>query len=214
MRHAGDAENRSRSPNTPEAHDVTRLLHAWNDGDEQALDRLTPLLYRELHRIAHRYLRRERQNHTLQTTALVNESYVRLIKWRNIRWQNRAQFLGVLAQLMRRVLVDFARSRAYDKRGGALALVTLDEADAAAPTRPREILALDEVLQTLSAIDRRKGQIVELRFFGGLTLQETAEVLNVSSRTVLREWDLAKAWLRRELEGSGGRGAQSSHAEK
>jgi RNA polymerase sigma-70 factor, ECF subfamily len=184
-----------------DSHDITQLLRDWNEGDEQALEKLTPLLYKELHRIAHRYIRQERGNHTLQTTALVNEAYVRLIKWRNIRWQNRAQFLGVSAQLMRRILVDFARSRGYEKRGrGVLMVVPLDEGSRASPDRARVVVALDEALQTLSVIDPRKSQIVELRFFGGLTLEETAEVLKVSSRTVLREWDLAKAWLRRELD--------------
>jgi RNA polymerase sigma factor (TIGR02999 family) len=187
----------------PDSHDITQLLRDWNEGDEHALEKLTPLLYKELHRIAHRYIRRERGNHALQTTALVSEAYVRLIKWRNVRWQNRAQFLGVSAQLMRRVLVDFARSRAYEKRGGGILMaVPLDEASTASPDRAREIVALDEALQTLSVIDPRKSQIVELRFFGGLTLEETAEVLKVSSRTVSREWDLAKAWLRRELDGA------------
>jgi RNA polymerase sigma factor (TIGR02999 family) len=185
----------------PDSHDITQLLRDWNEGDEHALEKLTSLLYKELHRIAHRYIRRERSNHTLQTTALVNEAYVRLIKWTNIRWQNRAQFLGVSAQLMRRILVDFARSRSYEKRGGGvLTVVPLDEASRPSPDRAREIVALDEALQTLSVIDPRKSRIVELRFFGGLTLEETAEVLKVSSRTVLREWDLAKAWLRRELD--------------
>jgi RNA polymerase sigma factor (TIGR02999 family) len=184
----------------PDSDDITQLLRDWNEGDEHALEKLTPLLYGELHRIAHRYIRRERGNHTLQTTALVSEAYVRLIKLRNVRWQNRAQFLGVSAQLMRRILVDFARSRRYEKRGGTLIAVPLDEASTASQDRAREIVALDEALQTLSVIDPRKSRIVELRFFGGLTLQETAEVLKVSSRTVLREWDLAKAWLRRELD--------------
>jgi RNA polymerase sigma factor (TIGR02999 family) len=184
-----------------DSHDITQLLQDWNAGDEQALEVLTPLLYKELHRIAHRYIRRERGNHTLQTTALVNEAYVRLIKWRDIRWQNRAQFLGVSAQLMRRILVDFARSRSYQKRGGELLMVVpVEEASTPSPDRAREIVALDEALQSLAAIDRRKSQIVELRFFGGLTLEETAEVLKVSSRTIAREWDLAKAWLRRELD--------------
>jgi RNA polymerase sigma factor (TIGR02999 family) len=185
----------------PDSHDITQLLHDWNEGDAEALEKLTPLLYRELHRIAHRYIRRERGNHTLQTTALVNEAYVRLIKWRNIRWRNRAQFLAVSAQLMRRILVDFARARRYEKRGGGiLVAVPLEEASTASVDRARDIVALDEALQTLATIDSRKSRIVELRFFGGLTLEETADVLSVSSRTVLREWDLAKAWLRRELD--------------
>lgn len=184
-----------------DSRDITRLLRDWSEGDEQALEELTPLLYEELHRMAHQYIRRERGSHALQTTALVNEAYVRLIQWRNVRWQNRAQFLGVSARLMRRILVDFARSRSYRKRGGGILMVVpLDESSTASPDRAREIVALDEALQTLSIIDPRKSQIVELRFFGGLTLEETAEVLKVSSRTVVREWDLAKAWLRRELD--------------
>jgi RNA polymerase sigma-70 factor (ECF subfamily) len=184
---------------------ITQLLRDWSDGDEQALEKLTPLLYAELHRMAHGYMRRERSNHTLQTTALINEAYVRLIDWKNVRWQNRAQFFAVAARLMRRVLVDFARSRNYAKRGGrGRQMVSLDEASPVAPDRAGAILALDDALQSLSALDARKSQIVELRFFGGLTIEETAEVLSVSSRTVLREWDLAKAWLSRELDAEKG----------
>ncbi len=182
------------------SEEITQLLRDWGEGDEQALAKLTPLLYAELHRMAHRYIRRERSNHTLQTTALINEAYVRLIDWKNVRWKNRAQFFGVAARLMRRILVDFARSRNYAKRGGGVRMViSLEEAPAVSRDRAREIVALDEALQSLSVIDRRKSEIVELRFFAGLSLEETAEVLKVSSRTVLREWDLAKAWLSREL---------------
>ncbi|HXW07733.1 MAG TPA: sigma-70 family RNA polymerase sigma factor [Vicinamibacterales bacterium] len=181
--------------------DITQLLQDWNDGDERALDQLTPLLYSELRRIAHRSLRRERSDHTLQTTALVNETFVRLVQWSGVRWQNRAQFLAVSAQLMRRILVDFARSRRSGKRGGGtMVAVALDEGSTAAPDRAREIVALDDALRRLSLVDPRKSRIVELRFFGGLTLDETAAVLKVSSRTILREWDLAKAWLRREMD--------------
>jgi RNA polymerase sigma factor (TIGR02999 family) len=184
----------------PSSHEITQLLRAWSEGDDQALAKLTPLVYTELHRMAHRYMRQEKSNHTLQTTALINEAYVRLIDWKNVRWQNRAHFFGIAARLMRRILVDFARSRNYAKRGGgARVTVSLDEAAAVSRDRAREILALDEALQSLAVIDPRKSQIVELRFFGGLSLEETAEVLRVSSRTVLREWDLAKAWLNREL---------------
>ena len=180
--------------------DVTQLLQDWSQGDEQALEKLTPLLYKELHRMAHQYIRRERGNHVLQTTSLINEAYVRLIKWKTVRWQNRAQFLAVSARLMRRILVDLARSRDTEKRGGGiLSVVALDEATVPLLDRAHQVVALDEALQSLSHLDPRKSQIVEMRFFGGLTLQETAEVLKVSSRTVLREWDLAKAWLRREL---------------
>jgi len=182
------------------SQDVTQLLRAWSEGDSGALTKLTPVLYKELHRMAHQYMRHERSNHTLQTTALINEAYVRLIDWKNVRWQNRAHFFGVAAGLMRRILVDFARSRSYAKRGGGLRMtVSLDEAAAVSRQRAREIVALDEALCSLAVIDARKSQIVELRFFGGLSVEETAEVLSVSSRTILREWDLAKAWLNREL---------------
>jgi RNA polymerase sigma-70 factor, ECF subfamily len=184
---------------------ITQLLRDWSDGDEQALEKLTPLLYEELHRMAHGYMRRERSDHTLQTTALINEAYVRLIDWKSVRWQNRAQFFAVAARLMRRILVDFARSRNYAKRGGReRQMVSLDEASPVSPDRAGAILALDDALQSLSALDARKSQIVELRFFGGLTIEETAEVLSVSSRTVLREWDMAKAWLSRELDAEKG----------
>jgi RNA polymerase sigma factor (TIGR02999 family) len=184
----------------PVAREITQLLRDWSDGDEEALHELTPLLYEELRRMAHRYMRRERSNHTLQTTALVNEAYLRLVDCRQVRWQNRAQFFAVSARLMRRILVDCARSRKYAKRGGgATVVITLDEAPDLSRDRGRQIVALDDALRSLSAIDPRKSQIVELRFFGGLSLEETAEVLEISSRTVLREWDLAKAWLTREL---------------
>src|SRR5262245_54755777 len=179
---------------------ITKLLAAWADGDHAALEQLMPLVYEELHRLARRYMRRERPGHSLQTTALVNEAYLRLVDWKNVQWQNRAHFFGVAAGLMRRILVDFARSRNYAKRGGgARVTVSLDEAATVSRDRAREILALDEALRSLAVIDPRKSQVVELRFFGGLSLDETAEVLSVSSRTVLREWDLAKAWLNREL---------------
>jgi RNA polymerase sigma factor (TIGR02999 family) len=164
------------------------------------LEKLTGILYRELHRLAHHHIRRERYGHMLQTTLLVNEAYVRLMQWKPARWANRDQFFALAARLMRRVLVDIARARNADKRGGGdLSLVPVDEAYAALPDRARQVVALDEALQALAEIDPRKSQIVELRFFGGLTLGETAQTLNVSSRTIVREWDLAKAWLRREL---------------
>jgi RNA polymerase sigma-70 factor (ECF subfamily) len=182
------------------SQDVTQLLRDWSEGDGEALAKLTPVLYEELHRMAHRYMRRERSNHMLQTTALINEAYLRLIDWKNVRWQNRAHFFGVAAGLMRRILVDFARSRNYAKRGGGARMtVSLDDAAAVSRQRAREIVALDEALRSLAVIDARKSHIVELRFFGGLSVEETAEVLSVSSRTILREWDLAKAWLNREL---------------
>ena len=179
--------------------EITRLLQGWSDGDEQALEKLTPVLYKELHRMAHRYMRQERPNHTLQTTALINEAYLRLIGWKNVRWQNRAQFFGVSAQLMRKILVDFARSRNYAKRGAGAHVISLGEDQGVAQTRAHDILALDDALQQLASFDLRKSQIVELRFFGGLSLEETAEVLKVSSRTIQREWELAKVWLAREM---------------
>jgi RNA polymerase sigma factor (TIGR02999 family) len=183
----------------PGTKEITALLQSWSDGDEQALEKLTPVLYKELHRIAHRYMRQERPGHTLQTTALINEAYLRLIDWKNVRWQNRAQFFGVSAQLMRKILVDFARSRNSGKRGAGVPVISLEEVPAPSRDTARGVLALDEALQRLAVIDPRKSKIVELRFFGGLSLEETAEVLNVSSRTIRREWDLARAWLSREL---------------
>src|SRR5262249_17888775 len=166
------------------SHEITRLLQSWCEGDEQALEKLTPVLYRELHRMAHRYMRQERTGHTLQTTALINEVYLRLIGWKNVRWQNRAQFFGVSAQLMRKILVEFARSRNRSKRGAGARLVSLEEAPAPSRDLDRGVLALDEALQRLATIDPRKSKIVELRFFGGLSLEETAEALTVSSRTI------------------------------
>ena len=184
---------------TPSSHEITQLLVAWSDGDQAALEQLTPLVYRELHRLAKGYLHQERPGHLLQTTALVNEAYLRLIDWKPAHWQNRAHFFGVAAQLMRRILVDFARARDQDKRGGAACQVSLDEAAAVSVERVAEFIALDEALDQLAAIDPRRSRMVELRFFGGLSEEETAEVLKVSPRTVRREWSLARAWLHREL---------------
>jgi RNA polymerase sigma factor (TIGR02999 family) len=184
---------------TPSSHEVTQLLVAWSDGDQAALERLTPLVYRELHRLAKGYLHRERPGHVLQTTALINEAYLRLIDWKDAHWQNRAHFFGVAAKLMRRILVDFARARHQDKRGGAACQVSLDEAAAVSVERVAEFIALDEALERLAAIDPRRSRMVELRFFGGLSEEETAEALKISPRTVRREWSLARAWLRREL---------------
>lgn len=178
---------------------VTRLLKAWGNGEQQALDELIPLVYAELHRLAHRYMGRERKTHTLQPTALVHEAYERLIDLQHVSWQNRAHFFGVSAQLMRRILVDYARSRRYEKRGGDWRQVPLTEAVAVFRDRHTDIVALDEALQTLAKIDPRKSRVVEMRFFGGLTTREVAEVLNVSEETVLRDWRLAKVWLLREL---------------
>jgi RNA polymerase sigma-70 factor (ECF subfamily) len=184
---------------TPSPEKVSQLLAAWGDGDQSARDRLMPLVYEELHRLAHQYMKRERPGHTLQTSALVNEAFVRLIDQRDVRWQNRAHFFGIAAQMMRRILVDYARTRAYQKRGGNAHRVTLDEALLVSPDRSAEVVALDEALKTLAGMDRRKSQLVELRFFGGLSIEEAAVVLGVSTGTVMRDWTLAKAWLRREM---------------
>jgi RNA polymerase sigma-70 factor, ECF subfamily len=184
---------------TVEPPDVTQLLLAWRDGDRAALDELLPLVNDELRRLARRYLRRESPGHTLQSLALVNEAYLRLIDQRNVDWQNRAHFFGVAAQLMRRILIDHARKAHYQKRGGGAIQVSLDEAAAVTEARAAELLAVDEALERLTAMDARKGRIVELRFFGGLSLEETAEVMNISSPTVQREWRAAKAWLHRML---------------
>jgi RNA polymerase sigma-70 factor (ECF subfamily) len=179
--------------------EITGLLVAWGNGDQAALEELTPLIYQELHRIAHRYMGGERPGHTLQTTALVNEAYLRLIDWKNVQWQNRAHFFGVSAQLMRRILVDFARSRGYQKRGGGAHAVTLDDAVAISDQRAIDLVALDEALSLLAELDPRQSKVVELRFFGGLTNEEVAEVLKVSVRTVKGDWSLARAWLHRDL---------------
>jgi RNA polymerase sigma factor (TIGR02999 family) len=180
--------------------EVTDLLAAWTEGDPAALDRLLPLVERELHRLAHRYLRRERPGHTLQTSALVNEAYLRLVDQRRTRWQNRAQFFGIAAQLMRRILIDHARKHAYAKRGGGAPKLPLDEACLISPQRAAELVALDDALAALAALDERKSRIVELRYFGGLSVEETAQVLGVHADTVNRDWQRAKAFLRRELE--------------
>ena len=180
---------------------VTQLLKAWGNGEQEALDQLIPLVYNELHRLAHRYMERERDGHTLQSTALVHEAYERLIHFKEVSWQNRAHFYAVSAQLMRRILVDYARSRRYRKRGGEWRQVPLNEAVAVFRDRQTDIVALDDALRTLAGIDPRKGQVVEMRFFGGMSIQETAAVLRVSEETVLRDWRLAKVWLLRELSG-------------
>ncbi|MGH9351583.1 MAG: sigma-70 family RNA polymerase sigma factor [Terriglobia bacterium] len=183
------------------AHEVTQLLQAWSEGDERALDKLMPLVYNELHRLAQRYMAGERAGHTLQTTALVNEAYLRLVDVQQVSWQNRAHFLGVSAQLMRRILVDFARARHSLKRGGEAPPVALDEALVVSPERGTDLVALDDALNALAAIDLRRSRVVELRFFGGLSVKETAEVLKVSAETVMHDWKLAKVWLLRELRG-------------
>jgi RNA polymerase sigma factor (TIGR02999 family) len=183
---------------TPAPQDVTQLLQAWNDGDNAALEKLVPQVRAELHRLAQHYMRQERPGHLLQTTALVNEAYLRLIDWKNVSWQNRAHFFGVSAQLMRRILVDIARNRPR-LEGNELHQVSLDEALEVSPKKGTDLVALDDALNTLAEIDPRKSHIVELRFFGGLSVEETAEVLKIASITVIREWNKAKAWLYREL---------------
>jgi RNA polymerase sigma-70 factor (ECF subfamily) len=183
----------------PSPQNVTQLLVAWSNGEQEALERLTPLVYNELHRLAHRYMGREREGHTLQSTALVHEAYQRLINLKDVSWQNRAHFFAVSAQLMRRILVDYARSRRYAKRGGELRHVPLNEAVAIFRDQRTDLVALDDALRTLADLDPRKSRVVEMRFFGGLSIKETAEVLNVSPETILRDWRLAKVWLLRQL---------------
>ena len=183
---------------TRSTHEVTELLQAWSAGDREALERLTPIVHAELHRIAKRYISRERPGHTLQTTALVNEAYVRLIDWKNVRWQNRAHFFGVSAQLMRRILVDFARRRPHLKNV-EIRHVAMDEAFILPTERDADLVALDEALTALAQMDERKARIVELRFFGGLSFEEAAEVMKLSKITIVREWNKAKVWLFREL---------------
>ena len=183
----------------PASQDLTRLLVDWSNGDPAALDQLLPLVNDELRRLARGYMRRESPGHTLQTSALVNEAYLRLIDQKHVQWQNRAHFFGIAAQLMRRILIDHARSHQYAKRGRGAVKVSLDEAAAVTEARAAELLAVDEALEKLTAMDARKGRIVELRFFGGLTEEETADVLGVSVPTVQREWRAAKAWLHRML---------------
>jgi RNA polymerase sigma factor (TIGR02999 family) len=190
----------------PSPHEVTLMLQAWAEGDQGALEKLTPLVEAELRRLAHHYLAQERQGHTLQTTALINEAWLRLIDWKQVSWQNRAHFFGVSARLMRYILVGFARARKQQKRGGGIQEVSLDEAAVISADRSSDLVALDDALQTLARYDPRKCQIVELRFFGGLSVEEAAEVMNLAPITIMREWNKAKAWLYQELseEGSDG----------
>lgn len=183
----------------PSVEEITRLLVAWGQGDQTALERLMPLVYEELRRLARRHMNRQRPGHTLQTTALVNEAYLRLIDASQVQWQNRAHFFAVSAQLMRRILVDFARSRKSLKRGGEARQVTLDDSLEVLSERGADLIALDDALNTLGAMNPRQSQIVELRYFGGLSEEEIAEALKISPRTVRREWSLARAWLYREL---------------
>jgi RNA polymerase sigma-70 factor, ECF subfamily len=188
---------------TTSPQEITQLLRAWNAGDEAALKALTPLVYQELHRLAHRHLARERHDHSLQTSALVNEAYLRLVDAQQVDWQNRAHFFGVSARLMRQILVDFARSRDSHKRGGAVSVMALEDTPNQgldiAQTRSADLVALDDALKVLATLDERQSQIVELRFFGGLSETEIAEVLHVSERTVRNDWRVARAWLQREL---------------
>jgi RNA polymerase sigma factor (TIGR02999 family) len=188
----------------PASHEVTRLLKAWSGGDQEALDKLTPLVHQQLHHIARRYMAGERPGHTLQTTALVNEAYLRLVDCAQVNWQDRVHFFAVSANLMRRILIDFARSRDYLKRGGAVVHVALDDAPSLCNEPDVNLVALDDALKALAAVDERKSKIVELRFLGGLSVEETAEILRISSDTVLRDWKLAKLWLLRELNREGG----------
>ena len=188
-------------------HEVTAWLMAWRSGDQGALDKLVPVIYQALHRLARRHMRRERalaqRGQTLETAALVNEAYLRLVDASRVRWENRAHFLAVAATLMRRILVDAARTRRYAKRGGEQRPIQLEEAAVMATPRGRDLVELDDALSALAKIDARKAQVVELRFFGGLSVEESAHVLNVSAATVLRDWRLSKAWLLRELGGEG-----------
>jgi RNA polymerase sigma-70 factor, ECF subfamily len=184
---------------TPSPEEITQLLIAGSNGSQDALEQLFPLVYEELRRLAHRYMSRERPGHTLQTTAVVHEAYVRLIDQKHVQWQNRAHFFAIAAQMMRRILITHAQSRIYAKRGGGSFKVSLDEAAILSQERAGELLALDEALKSLTALDPRRSQVVELRFFGGLSNEEIAEVLKISPNTVTRDWNVAKAWLYREL---------------
>ena len=183
-----------------QSHTVTQLLRAWRQGDAAALDRLVPMVYQKLRRLARHYMAGQRPGHTLQATALVNEAYMRLIDCEQVNWKDRAHFFAISAQMMRRVLVEFARSRQYQKRGAGARKTSLDEGVIASPQRGQDLVALDDALQALTAEYPRQAQVVELRFFGGLSVEETAEVLHVSAITVMRDWQLAKVWLARELK--------------
>ena len=188
-------------------HDVTQLLLAWGEGDEKALEELIPLVYEELRRLAKSAMRRELPGHSLQTTDLVNEAYLRIVDAKKVQWQNRAHFFAIAARLMRQILVDFARSRGSAKRSQGLRPAALEEALPISPQQSTDLAALDDALKSLARLDARKSQVVEMRFFGGLTVEETAEALKVSEKTVRRDWDLAKVWLMRELSAGGEHGA-------
>ena len=184
----------------PSQVDITALLVEWGNGDQSALDKLLPLVERELHRLAHSYMRREDPDHTLQTTALINETYLRLVDQRKVEWQNRAHFFGIAAQIMRRILLNYARDQNRQKRGGKAIHVSLSEAVIMPAEKDRELIALNDALNRLEVLDPRKSKVVELRYFGGLSVEEAAEVLGVSPITVMRDWQFAKAWLARELQ--------------
>ncbi|HEX7330048.1 MAG TPA: sigma-70 family RNA polymerase sigma factor [Pyrinomonadaceae bacterium] len=184
---------------SPARHQITELLAEWREGNQSALDELYPLVYDELHRLARRYMSRERKDHTLQTTALINEAYVRLVDQKNVNWANRSHFFAISAQIMRRILIDHARRYAYAKRGGGAQQVSLEEVAALAPEQGRELMRLDEALKSLAERDPRRSQVVELRYFGGLNNEEIAGVLHVSENTVMRDWNMARAWLYQQL---------------
>jgi RNA polymerase sigma-70 factor, ECF subfamily len=196
---------REAMPREFDPNQISALLRAWSDGDHSALKGLTPIVHDELRRLAHRYMTRERPGHTLQTTALVNEAYMRLVEYKRMKWQNRAHFFAVSAQVMRRILVDHARSHNV-KRGAGVPHISLEEVAVVGGDRPADLVALDDALNALARLDPRKVQIIEMRFFGGLTVEDTAEVLNVSPATVRRDWSIAKFWLYRELGGGTGDG--------
>jgi RNA polymerase sigma factor (TIGR02999 family) len=196
---SSDGKHEEPSGNTPDPQEVTQLLRAWSDGDREALEKLTPLVYRELHRRAHWHMSRERADHTLQTTALVNEIYVRLVDLHHVSWRDRAHIFAISSRLIRHVLIDAARSKGSLKRGGDSPHTEFDEGLVVSREPRADLVALDDALGRLALVDPRKSQVVELRFFGGLTVEEAAEVLKVSPDTIKRDWQLAKAWLRREL---------------
>ena len=191
------------SQHSPSPHEVTKLLIDWSNGDQEALDHLTPLVYAELRRLAHFYMGRERPGHTLQTTALVNEAYLQLVQQKGLHWQNRAHFFGIAARLMRHILVDYARERNSAKRGGGARRLSLDDVAELSEEKASEVVSLDDALNTLAEVDPQQSRIVELRFFAGLTVEETAEVLGISPATVKRDWAMAKAWLYHEIGGRG-----------
>ena len=184
---------------SPARHQITELLAEWREGNQSALDELYPLVYDELHRLARRYMSRERKDHTLQTTALINEAYVRMVDQKNVNWANRSHFFAISAQIMRRILIDHARRNAYAKRGGGAQQVSLEEVAALVPEQGRELMRLDEALKSLAEQDPRRSQVVELRYFGGLNNEEIAGVLQVSENTVTRDWNMARAWLYQQL---------------